>query len=268
MRNALLGFLLIAAAAANADMALAYRGKLVAAGGGAKVSTKVPMAVEFRLYRNAQPGETAPLWGRAMSVRFDDAGLFYVELSDASGVAVPNAEHGRLSDAIAAAGGADAWLSVKPVGYGELLPRKRLGGVHRAERATTARKVDRLDAGGIKAETVSAGSCEIGGSLNVTDSFVVGGKIENTIDGTKDISIGSPSGTVFFTGTFDQWYNLSSVRFKGSTRVAVDVLTGFGKSDYGVLSLPVPAGSSVALPGGCNSFLIQQFLIGNYNPFF
>ena len=193
MRNALLGVLLIAAAAANADMALAYRGKLVAAGGGAKVSTKVPMAVEFRLYRNAQPGETAPLWGRAMSVRFDDAGLFYVELSDASGVAVPNAEHGRLSDAIAAAGGADAWLSVKPVGYGELLPRKRIGGVHRAEHASTARRAGRLEAGGLRAETISAGSCEIGGSLTVTDSFAVAGKIENAIDGTADISIGSPS---------------------------------------------------------------------------
>ena len=268
MRNALLGVLLIAAAAANADMALAYRGKLVAVGGGAKVSTKVPMAVEFRLYRNAQPGETAPLWGRAMSVRFDDAGLFYVELSDASGVAVPNAEHGRLSDAIAAAGGADAWLSVKPVGYGELLPRKRIGGVHRAEHAATARRVGRLEAGGLRAETISAGSCEIGGSLTVTDSFAVAGKIENAIDGTADISIGSPSGTVLFTGAFDQWHVLTTLDFQGSTRVAVDVLAGFKKSAYGVLSLPVQSGSSVALPGGAASFCIQQFLKGSYNPFF
>ena len=268
MRNALLGVLLIAAAAANADMALAYRGKLVAAGGGAKVSTKVPMAVEFRLYRNAQPGETAPLWGRAMSVRFDDAGLFYVELSDASGVAVPNAEHGRLSDAIAAAGGADAWLSVKPVGYGELLPRKRIGGVHRAEHASTARRAGRLEAGGLRAETISAGSCEIGGSLTVTDSFAVAGKIENAIDGTADISIGSPSGTVLFTSAFDQWYVLTTLDFQGSTRVAVDVLAGFKKSDYGVFSLPVQSGSSVALLGGAASFCIQQFLKGSYNPFF
>ena len=268
MRNALLGVLRIAAAAANADMALAYRGKLVAAGGGAKVSTKVPMAVEFRLYRNAQPGETAPLWGRAMSVRFDDAGLFYVELSDASGVAVPNAEHGRLSDAIAAAGGADAWLSVKPVGYGELLPRKRIGGVHRAEHASTARRAGRLEAGGLRAETISAGSCEIGGSLTVTDSFAVAGKIENAIDGTADISIGSPSGTVLFTSAFDQWYVLTTLDFQGSTRVAVDVLAGFKKSDYGVFSLPVQSGSSVALLGGAASFCIQQFLKGSYNPFF
>ena len=269
MRNALLGALFIAAAAAaNADMALAYHGKLVPAGGGAKISTKVPMTIEFRLYYHAQPGETAPLWGRAMPVRFDNDGMFYVELSDGAGAAVPNTAHERLADAIAAAGGAEAWLSIKPVGYSALLPRKRLGGVHRAERATTARKVDRLDAGGIKAETVSASSCEIGGSLIVTNSFVVGGKIENTIDGTKDVAIGSPSGTVLFTDTFDQWYNLSYTDFKGSTRVAVDVLTGFKKSDCGVLSLPVQAGSSVALPSGCSSFLIQQFLIGSYNPFF
>ena len=268
MRRAVLGILLsVAAVAANADMALAYHGKLVAAG-RAKISTKVPMTVEFRIYRNAQPGETVPLWGRAMPVRFDDAGMFYVELSDGAGAAVANAAHERLADAIAEAGGAEAWLSIKPVGYSELLPRKRLGGVHRAERATTARKVDRLDAGGIKAETVSASSCEIGGSLIVTNSFVVGGKIENTIDGTKDVAIGSPSGTVLFTDTFDQWYNLSYTDFKGSTRVAVDVLTGFKKSDCGVLSLPVQAGSSVALPSGCSSFLIQQFLIGSYNPFF
>ena len=269
MRRTVLGVLLAAAAAAaaNADMALAYHGKLVAAGGHAKISTKVPMTVEFRLYRNAQPGETAPLWGRAMPVRFDAAGMFYVELSDGAGAAVANATHERLADAIAAAGGADAWLSIKPVGYSELLPRKRLGGVHRAERATTARQVDRLDAGGIKAETVSAGSCTIGGSLNVNKSFVVGGKIENTIDGTKDVAIGSPSGTVFFTGTFDRW-DSPSITFKGSTHIAVDLLSGFKTSDYGVLSLPVQAGSSVALPGGCNSFLIQQFLLGNYNPFF
>jgi len=268
MRRAVLGVLLaMAAAAANADMALAYHGKLVATGGHAKISTKVPMTVEFRIYRNAQPGETVPLWARAMPVRFDDAGMFYVELSDGNGAAVPDAAHERLADAIAAAGGPNAWLSIKPFGYGELLPRKRLGGVHRAERATTARKVERLDAGGIRAEAISAGSCEIGGSLNVTNSFVVGGKIENTIDGTKNVAIGSPTGTVLFTGTFDRWGSPSSI-FRGSTHIAVDILAGFKKSGYGVLSLPVQAGYSVALPSGCESFLIQQFLIGNYSPFF
>jgi hypothetical protein len=257
----------MAAAAANADLALAYHGKLVATGGHAKISTKVPMTVEFRLYRDEQPGETVPLWGRAMPVRFDNAGMFYVELSDGNGAAVPDAAHERLADAIAAAGGPNAWLSIKPFGYGELLPRKRLGGVHRAERATTARKVERLDAGGIRAEAISAGSCEIGGSLNVTNSFVVGGKIENTIDGTKNVAIGSPTGTVLFTGTFDRWGSPSSI-FRGSTHIAVDILAGFKKSGYGVLSLPVQAGYSVALPSGCESFLIQQFLIGNYSPFF
>ena len=257
----------IAAMPAKAAMALAYHGKLVSAGGNAKISTKVPMTVEFRLYRNAEPGETVPLWGRAMPVRFDDAGLFYVELSDQAGVAVQNAAHERLADAIAAAGGADAWLSIRPVGYGELLPRKRIGGVHRAERATAARKVERLEAVGLKTETVSAGSCEIGGSLNVTGSFVVGGRIENTIDTTKDVAIGSPAGTVLFTGTFDQWSCLS-IGFRGSTHIAVDLLSGFRTSDYGVLSLPVQAGSSVALPSGCSSFVIQQLLKGNYNPFF
>ena len=268
MRRAVLGVLLaMAAAAANADMALAYHGKLVATGGHAKISTKVPMTVEFRLYRDEQPGETVPLWGRAMPVRFDSAGMFYVELSDGNGAAVPNAAHERLADAIAAGGVTNAWLSIKPFGYGELLPRKRLGGVHRAERVATARKVERLEAGPLKAEMVFAGSCEVGGDLKVTRSFVVAGKIENTIDGTKDVAIGSPSGTVLFTGTFDQWTDLVS-GFKSSTHIAVDLLAGFKKSDYGVLSLPAQAGSSVALPSGCASFLIQQFLIGNYNPFF
>ena len=268
MRRAVLGVLLaMAAAAANADMALAYHGKLVATGGHAKISTKVPMTVEFRLYRDEQPGETVPLWGRAMPVRFDNAGMFYVELSDGNGAAVPNAAYERLADAIAAGGVTNAWLSIKPFGYGELLPRKRLGGVHRAERAAVARKVERLDAGRIRAEAISAGSCEIGGSLIVTNSFVVGGKIENTIDGTKNVAIGSPTGTVLFTGTFDRWGSPSSI-FRGSTHIAVDILAGFKKSGYGVLSLPVQAGYSVALPSGCESFLIQQFLIGNYSPFF
>ncbi len=268
MRNVLFGVLLIAAVVANADMAFAYHGKLVAAGGDAKVSTKVPMVVEFRLYRNAQPGETAPLWGRSMSVRFDDAGMFYVELSDGSGVAVPNAVHERLADAIAAAGGADAWLSVKPFGYGELLPRKRIGGIHRAEHAMTARKADRLETGGLKAESISVSSCEIGGSLTVSDSFVAAGKIENTIDGTKELSIGCSYGTVLFSSSFDKWYNLTATSLSGSTHVAVDVLLGFKKSDYGVLSLPVQGSSSVALPNGCESFIIQQFLNGFFSPFF
>ena len=70
MRRAVLGVLLtVAAVAANADMALAYHGKLVAAGGNAKISTKVPMTVEFRLYRDAQPGETVALL-------HDNAGVF------------------------------------------------------------------------------------------------------------------------------------------------------------------------------------------------
>lgn len=257
------------ALAANAEMAIAYHGKLVAVG-DAKISTKVPMAVEFRIFRNAEPGETSPLWGRRMPVRFGDDGTFYLELSDANGTATPNALYERLSDAIAASGGAGAWISVKPAECSELLPRKRLGCVHRAERAVTAAKAREVVASRLNAETINVGDCSISGSLTVGESlFSGGGIVNNTIDGKKDVSIGEADGTVLFSYTFNNWYNLNNTGLE-VPRFAVDVLVGYKQDeDFGVFSLPVQGGSpgsGIKVKG--KAFVIQQFIDSYYNPFF
>jgi hypothetical protein len=63
------------------------------------------MPMEFRLYRSETPGETSPLWGRRVPVRFDENGMFYVELCDGAGAEVSRAEKAKLADAIAAAEG-------------------------------------------------------------------------------------------------------------------------------------------------------------------
>ncbi len=250
-----------------AEMAMSYHGKLVPVNGYA-ISTKIPMMIEFRLYRNAEPGETAPLWGRTAPVRFDEGGLFYIELSDTIGAAVENAVHGSLADAVAAAGGSDLWLSLKPYGYGELLPRKRLGGVYRAERAAIANRAGRVEAKRLKAYTLNAGECVIGGLLEVTNSLVsAGGTIHNTIDGTDDTSIGSSEGTVLFSDGFDCWQNRTqSISFTSGTRFRTDVLLGFGASSpYGVFSIPVQAQAPAGeLPSGI--FRIQQFLDSGSDP--
>lgn len=253
---------------AAADMAFAYKGRLVPVG-DAKISTKVPMTVEFRLFRSAEPSEPTPLWGRLVPVRFDDDGSFYIELSDGIGTASLNAQHTRLADAIAVAG-TNAWLSVKPAGYGELLPRKRVTGVHRAERADTAKAAARLEAPSMKAQTLNVGQCSVGGDLEVTGSFASGGgKLINTIDGTTPISIGAAGGSVIVSSAFNNWYDLTETSFN-VPRFGTDMLILFkNDSTFGVLSLPVQGGT----PGSGftvrdKAFRIQMFLNGYYNPFF
>ena len=169
MRNALLGALFIAAAAAaNADMALAYHGKLVPAGGGAKISTKVPMTIEFRLYYHAQPGETAPLWGRAMPVRFDNDGMFYVELSDDAGSPVPEALAEKLADALVF--GDAYWIGLSIGEFSEMRPRQKLVSVPRALTAGTARSTAVLKAPSLSVKTLEAGSAKLD-SLTVGDTL-------------------------------------------------------------------------------------------------
>ena len=253
---------------AAADMAFAYKGRLVPVG-DAKISTKVPMTVEFRLFRSAEPSEPTPLWGRLAPIRFNDDGSFYVELSDAIGTATQNAQHKRLADALAVAG-TNAWLSVKPAGYGELLPRKRVSGVHRAERADAAKATAKLEAPSVKAQTMKVGQCSVGGDLEVSGSFASGGgKLVNTIDGTASVSIGASDGTVIVSSAFNNWYDLTTTSFD-VPRFGTDMLIHFiNDSTFGVLSLPVQGGT----PGSgftvrSKAYQIQMFLNGYFNPFF
>lgn len=253
---------------ARSDMALAYHGRLVATG-DAKISTKVPMTVEFRLFTMAEPGETAPLWGRLAPVRFHDDGSFYVELSDSGGTASQNARFASLADAFSAAG-TNAWLSVKPAGYGELLPRKRVSGVHRAERAAAAKAAVRLEAQSLAADTLVVDSCKVGTVLSASRSFVSGGgAIAYTIEGTADATVGASGGTVLFSPSFDNWDDLDLTNYD-VPRFGCDMLIGY-KYDpaFGVFSLPAQGGSpgsGIEVSG--KAFLIQKFLYGFWNPFF
>lgn len=166
--------MLLAAASARADKAITYHGKLVSAG-SAQISTKVPMPIEFRLYRSGDVGEAKALWGRRVSVRFEEGGLFYVELCDGAGSEVGGAEYGKLADALSSVNGADLWISLTPAGYGELLPRKRLAGVHRAERAVSVPKAARFVAQKLTADTLVADSVETQGGFTVRKSLTAGG---------------------------------------------------------------------------------------------
>lgn len=264
---ALAAALALAAAAARADRAITYHGKLVPTG-SAKISTKVPMPMEFRLYREADVGETTALWGRRVSVRFDEGGLFYVELCDGSGTELDRTEYRRLADALASVGGADLWISLTPSGYGELLPRKRLAGVHRVERAECAAKAAKFVAPKLKADTLVADRLETQGGFTVKNNFTTGGgKIVNTIDGKIPVSIGASSGSVIFTDTFDQWHTLSPYNLPSSKNAMVDTLVTLkGGSGYGVASFPVPAGGSPKI-GETSAMQMQSFIYGNYNPF-
>jgi len=258
----------LAATFARAEYALAYHGKLVRTDGAA-ISTKVPMTMEFRLYQRQEPGETAPLWGRLAPVRFDATGSFYVELSDALGTAVANAGYASISDALASVKGGDVYVSVTPSGYGELLPRKRLGGVHRAERAAVATKASRLEAPKLVADTVVATEASVSGTLTVGKSFLSGGgTVRNTVDGTASVSLGSSKGSVLFTDSFSFWGEPSTGFINSWSHAGVDLLAGFGTdSGLGAFSIPEQAGASFSLPSA-RFFKVQAFLDGYYNPFF
>jgi len=264
---ALAASLALVAATARAERAITYHGKLVPVG-SAKISTKVPMPIEFRLYRNAEVGETKALWGRRVSVRFDEGGLFYVELSDGAGTELARTEHAHLADALASVNGADLWISLTPVGYGEMLPRKRLAGVHRAEKAKCAPKATRFVAPKLKADVLVADRLETQGAFNVRKSFTAGGgKIVNTIDGKVPVSIGSSAGSVIFTDTFNQWRDIESYTLPSSKNAMVDTLVTLkSDSSYGVASFPVPAGASPKI-GETGTVLMQPLINGFYHPF-
>lgn len=249
--------------------AIAYHGKLVAEA-PRRISTKVPMTVEFRLYQNAEPGETAPLWGRSVPVRFDKDGLFYVELSDSNGASVERALCARLADAVVRAGSAGAWISVTPAGCGELLPRRPLGAVHRAERAAAVPKADRVEAETLEAETLKVSTCAVSGSFKVAKSFASGGgRIESTVDGTKSVSIGAQSGSVLFSDTVNPFWNEFEHLSKNTSHLTPDTLICYPKSDrYGAFSLPLPGGSVDPLYNDATPFLWQPFIYGDYNPYY
>ena len=261
--------LAFAAMPAFAGYSLAYHGKLVSTG-SVKISTKTAMTMVFRLYRNAEPGETSPLWGRRMPVKFDEAGQFYVELNDTAGTPLERASFANLAEAIASAGGGDVYISITPVGHGEILPRKRLGGIHRAERAGCVAKAVRVETPLLKAPSVRVGDLFVKGELSVTNSFLSGGvKIVNTVTDTS-YALGAPGGTVLFPDTFSNWSRCSAnVMYNyGYKPACADVIVALDcDSGYGICSIPIVEGTpTTAFPR--SAFYGVSFLPEGFSPFF
>lgn len=251
-----------AAFPAHADYAIAYHGKLVATG-TAPISAKIPMQMSFRLFGSAEPDGSAPLWGRSLSVRFDDEGLFYVELRDSSGAALSGARHAALADAVAE-GGTNVWISVTPAGCGELLPRKRLGAVHRAERAATAVRTAVAAAPTVESRgEIAVGELVVRG--NFTAEKIVpssGFTVSNTVTAGSGVSLGSPGGSVLFAPSFDWWTTLvwpEPYPAATSGTVASDTLATCADASLGVYTLPLRQGGS-SWPVGY--FRVSGFIAG------
>ena len=137
--KALLAFsiLLIASAVfAAVPQALTYRGVLRRSGGGEQ--TAGALELTFRIYDSKAP-ETA-LWARSLRVPVDADGLFYAELSDASGTD-PDGIGRTLADAIGMIKGAPE-IGLTPPDSTELKPRQTLSTGPRAARAARASAAD------------------------------------------------------------------------------------------------------------------------------
>ena len=137
--KALLAFsiLLIASAVfAAVPQALTYRGVLRRSGGGEH--TAGTLELTFRIYDSKAP-ETA-LWARSLRVPVDADGLFYAELSDASGTD-PDGIGRTLADAIGMIKGAPE-IGLTPPDSTELKPRQTLSTGPRAARAARASAAD------------------------------------------------------------------------------------------------------------------------------
>ena len=139
-----------------------------------------------------------------------------------------------------------------PFGYGELLPRKKLGGVHRAEHAATTVKADRVEAPSLTADAISVRSLSVGRNLTVKEPVASGGfSIRNTITPKSGVSLGLPGGTVLFPPSFDHWSTLSWPEAKPASggNATSDTFGTFSTAELGVYTLPFFQGH-VGWPAG------------------
>ncbi len=187
----LLAFALATTSANAASAAFAYQGRLLNAQGTAPLTGN--QTVEVRLYANAEGG--SPVWGHAYNVLLDDAGLFNIEISDASGSALANAPAGaRLQTVFAANADTTLYIGLTVVGTsGEITPRQALLAVPYATfAANVASASGNLAVGGelsassaTVSNAVSAGSMAISGALGAATLSTSGAA---TIGG--DLSVG------------------------------------------------------------------------------
>lgn len=264
LKDSLLLILACMALGALAKPSIAYHGKLTVTTGD--VNVKMPIPIEFRLYRNGEPGETTALWGRRISVKLDGDGLFYVTLNDTAGTDTGRTQFKELSRAIASQKGGDIYISLTPSGYSELLPRKRLSGVYRSQYAEIASSAERIEAPVLKAESATVGRLDIVGDFSVTEKFISnGGKIVNTVDGkSSSASLGAQGGRVVFSGKFNCWNNLTSFTIR-SNRTCADSLFGWAYSPkYGIFTIPHPIDSEIH--SSENLVYSQQLFQGYYSP--
>ncbi len=127
--------LLSLASFASVPQRLAYRGVLDWTD---REDVATSREMTFRLYDSNEPGTA--LWARMMRVKVETNGVFYAELSDASGID-PDDIGFPLVDALAAIKGTPE-IGLTLAGFPELSPRQKLGTSPRAARAARAKAAD------------------------------------------------------------------------------------------------------------------------------
>ena len=184
-RNAFAAALLAASIAAIPSRAVAgftYQGAVKDVAGSPLTGQKT---VQFRLYEQATGG--SPLWGRSRAVLLNENGQFNVELSDATGDAIPNVPSTGLDALLSASSGTTLYVGLTVIGSdGEVAPRQRLlsvpyasfaGDVANATRDFTVAK--RLSAGGLAVggQATVSGQATFKRDAAVKGNLAVAGKI-------------------------------------------------------------------------------------------
>ena len=263
--KALLAFsiLLIASAVfAAVPQALTYRGVLRRSGGGEQ--TAGALELTFRIYDSKAP-ETA-LWARSLRVPVDADGLFYAELSDASGTD-PDGIGRTLADAIGMIKGAPE-IGLTPPDSTELKPRQTLSTGPRAARAARASAADVVYAPAgavangvfIDAAAVESVTVQESATFKAFPAKCTLAKVENRkLGGGKNSSI-----TVrdVKTGRASWPANFSQDGLKFTTQSApCDMFLTYDGPD-GAFNVIVPAGGKVE-DGGSAAQTISGTAFGN-----
>lgn len=162
------------AATALAETSFSYQGALKMAN-GAEVADKTK-TIQFRLY--ASPTDEAALWGRSVTVRLDDKGLFNVALSDGAGSAIKDV-NGTGLDGVFAANVGKLYIGLTVEGStGEIRPRQKVLSVPTASFAE--------DVATAKSDFTVSGNAIVHGGLSVEKTLEVKGGLS-----VKEVSVGT-----------------------------------------------------------------------------
>lgn len=153
MRILLMALNLCVCLVASAADTIAYHGQLTKANGSG-FSNPLPLTMTFALYAEATGG--TPLWGRVVPVKVEADGTFFAELSDSSSSALTGCRETALKEALQ--GMTSVYVGLTPFGSTEMKPRTLLPAQPRALVARTAKTVESVKAGELKAECVTLSS--------------------------------------------------------------------------------------------------------------